>query len=194
LKACERRTIDGLLIVGDRKEVDKVLAALALIRDFDPIRYKRIARDLARIWVMVVPSGAAQFRESTWTCEIDDRFVLDPGTGTEILALVIVHEATHARLHRMGIPYEEKLRDRIERICIGRELAFAAALPNGGEARHWAERGLASVPADMSNKAMAERSFNGWVEAARYSGFPEWLINWAIARRERRDRRRAAST
>jgi hypothetical protein len=69
--------VDGLLVAGEKKEVDKVCKALTLIRDHDPVRYRRIVRDLTRIWVMVVPGGCGQFRESTWTCELDGRFVLD---------------------------------------------------------------------------------------------------------------------
>jgi hypothetical protein len=90
----------------------------------------------------------------------------------------------------MGLEYEEKSRVRIERLCIRRQLAFAASLPDGAEARDWAERVLDSIPADMSNESIAERSFNGWIEAARSEGFPEWFLKWSVARQDRRDRRR----
>jgi len=38
-----------------------------------------------------------------------------------------VHEATHARLRRYGIGYEEGLRQRVEEANFRRELAFASA-------------------------------------------------------------------
>ncbi len=190
LKACDRRTVDGLLIVGDRPEVDRIAEALSLIRRYDPVRYRRCVRDLARIWVMALTS-VGQFRESTSTCELDGRFVLNENTSSELIASVIVHEATHARLFSTGIQYEEKARVRIERICIRRQLAFAATLPKESEARDWAERVMNAIPQDMSNAAMADRSFNGLIEAARHCGIPEWFIRAGIARQERRDRRRA---
>jgi hypothetical protein len=171
-----------------------VSEALSLIRQHDPIRYKRIVRDLTRIWVMLLPGNIGQFRESTWTCELDQRFILDGKTGPELIASAIVHEATHARLSRAGIEYEEESRTRIEQVCVRRQLAFAATLPNGTEARSWAEQISDGSPGDMSNAAMANRTFDGWIEAARHLGLPEWFVKWGIARQERRDRRRAAST
>ena len=63
-------------------------------------------------------------------CVIDERFVVDEGTTPEMIASVIVHEATHARLFRMGIGYEEGRRARVEQVCLRRELAFAAKLPD----------------------------------------------------------------
>ena len=50
LKLQDSRTVDGLLIVGmDGNQLDRVTEALILIRDFDPIRYKRILRDIANL-------------------------------------------------------------------------------------------------------------------------------------------------
>jgi len=39
-----------------------------------------------------------------------------------------------------GIGYDEDIRARVERVCIRRELAFAAKLPNGEQVRQQAER------------------------------------------------------
>jgi hypothetical protein len=177
--------VDGLLVIGGEEEVDRVAEALSLIRRYDPVNYRRCVRDLARIWVMALP-GIGQFRGATATCELDGRFVLDENTSSELIASVIVHEPTHARLSRTGIRYEEKARVRIEQICIRRQLAFAATLPNKSEARDWAERVMNAIPPDMSNAAMADRSFNGLIEAARHLGIPEWFIRVSIARQQRR--------
>ena len=180
-----------MLVAGSKQEVDRVTEALSLIRLYDGVHYRRIVRDLARIWVMVLPGNIGQFRESTWTCELDERFVLGEKTTSELIASAIVHEATHARLSRGGIRYEEESRIRIEQICIRRQLAFAATLPNESEARGWAEQISEGLSSDMSNAAMAKRSFEGLIESARHIGLPEWFINIGIALQARRDRRRA---
>lgn len=52
------RTIDGLLIIGD-KGADKIVEALHLIRDFDPIRYKRLLRDVRQVLVATLPASVA---------------------------------------------------------------------------------------------------------------------------------------
>ena len=81
--------------------------ALGLIKTYDRIRYDRLLRDLDRIFIRVLPSSIASFNHSLNACQLDERFVLDEKSGPELIASVIVHEATHARLMRCGIGYEE---------------------------------------------------------------------------------------
>ncbi|TGQ45915.1 hypothetical protein [Mesorhizobium sp. M00.F.Ca.ET.216.01.1.1] len=190
LKASDSLVVDRLLIAGDQQEIDRVVEALSLIRQYDPIRYRRLVRDLRRIWVWAIPYRG-QFKKSTWTCELDQRFVLDEKTSSELIASVIVHEATHARLARVGIEYREELRQRIEQVCIRRQLASIKGLPKATEAFDEAERMLDALP-DMGDIAMAERAFAGELEAARYLGVPDWLLQKIVIIRERRSRRSAA--
>ena len=147
--------MDGLPIIGDRQEIDRVVHALSIIRQQDPIRYRRLLRDLRRIWVLVIPYRG-QFQESTWTCQLDQRVVLDEKTPLELIASVIVHEATHARLARVGIEYREEMRHRIEQVCIRRQMAFTKALPRAAEAFDEAKSMLDNLP-DMSDVAMNPR-------------------------------------
>jgi hypothetical protein len=170
IKATKKRTIDGLLVVCDKRP-DKVAEGLKLIRDFDPIRYRRLLGDVKRIWVTALPGALAQFRNSTSTCEIDERFVLNEGTAPEMIASVIVHESTHARLFRMGIGYEEGRRARVEQVCLRRELAFAAKLPDQTKAGGRAEATLNALP-DLSDEAFAEREYAGGRDALVYLGLP----------------------
>jgi len=184
--------VDGLLVIGDRREIDRVVHALSIIRQQDPIRYRRLLRDLRRIWVLVIPYRG-QFQESTWTCQLDQRFVLDEKTPLELIASVIVHEATHARLARVGIEYREEMRHRIEQVCIRRQMAFTKALPRAAEAFDEAKSMLDNLP-DMSDVAMTEEAFAAEVEAARYVGVPEWLLRRMIALRTWRIKRLAAKS
>ena len=74
----------------------------------------------------------------------------------ELIASVIVHEATHARLMRCGIGYEEELRARVEKVCLRRELAFAAKLPNGEQIRAQTDPELGYLPPSYwTNEAFA---------------------------------------
>ncbi|MGX9142716.1 hypothetical protein [Mesorhizobium sp. 128a] len=117
------RTIDGVVIIGD-KGVDKIVEALGLIKNFDPIRYTHLRRDVGQILVTTLPASVAQWGESLKACELDERYLTREGTTPAHIASTIVHEATHARLMRCGIGYEETLRDRVERVaCAERSLS-----------------------------------------------------------------------
>ena len=184
--------MDGLLVIGDRQVIDRVVHALSLIRRHDPIRYRRLLRDLSRIWILVIPYRG-QFQESTSTCQLDQRFVLDEKTPLALIASVSVHEATHARLARVGIDYREELRHRIEQGCIRRQMAFTEMLPGATEAFDEAKSMLENLP-DMSDAAMTEGAFAAEVEAARHVGVPEWLLRRMIALRRWRIKRLAAKS
>ena len=108
----------------------------------------------------------ANFEYGIYTCQIDTRYCLAETTTLELLAAVIVHEATHARLWRRGIRYEEAQRPRIEEICIRREIAFAVKLPNGETVRDQAERSLAfcATGEHWTSTAFRERYIEGGVE------------------------------
>jgi hypothetical protein len=183
-------TIDGLLIVSD-KGTDKIVEALGLIRDFDPVRYKRLLRDVRQILVTTLPSSVAQWADSSRACELDERYVIHQETTPELVASCIVHEATHARLMRCGIGYEEEMRDRVERVCLRREIAFAAKLPAGTDRLEQVEATLAAMP-DFSDKAMNERHLDGLRDALLYLNMPAWLVDLTVSYRRRRHRRRFA--
>jgi hypothetical protein len=110
---------------------------------------------------------------------LDERFVADPATSVERIASAIVHEATHARLERYGIGYDEDRRARIEAICFRRELAFAARLPDSSGLQQVIAEYLDWYPAnpDYFRDAPAiERLTNGEIEMLRHIGAPNWLI------------------
>jgi len=155
---------------------------------YDRIRYDRLIRDLKRVWVVILPSYLAGFDHKIHACKIDTRFFLAATTTPELIAATIVHEATHARLWGRGIRYEEARRPRIEEICLRREVAFAAKLPNGTDVRDQAERTLAlcASGAYWTNAAFSERYIEGGVEALRYMGAPGWLalvFRWLLLKR-----------
>jgi hypothetical protein len=173
---------DGLWIgVSLDSEADPILRrveeALHLIKAYDRFRYDRLTRDLERVWVRLLPGVFGNFNSSLRACELDRRFVLSE-TSTEVIAATIVHEATHARIHRCGIGYDEKLRPRIEAACLRRELAFAAKLPNGEKVRDYAERSLSLCATQdfWTNAAFGERHDKDHIQALRDLGVSDRLI------------------
>ena len=199
LRFAHAKSIDGLWVGGfeDKPTLERVERALALIRTHDPLSYRRVLRELERVWVTVLTGPQGLYRASIRACALDTRFV--QGASAELIASTIVHEATHARLARCGIVYDEALRVRIESVCVRRQRAFAAKLPQGEPARQQARDQLAGLaPETYTDQAFAERTHRGEVEALEYLGVPDWLIrtlfrarDWrlAIKRRLRRNGR-----
>jgi hypothetical protein len=174
--------VDGLWIGcydHDHSEVSlrRVEEALHLIKTYDRLRYERLLRDLERVWVLPIVGGVAQFDRSMWACVLDPRHVLDETRSPEQIAASIVHEATHARLWRRGIGYQEEIRSRVEAVCFRRERAFAARLPDGKQIRELADRELAAYANQgyWTNEAFRARYEEGVVRVTQYLGMPGWL-------------------
>src|SRR5262245_48848729 len=88
LRLSKGRRIDGLWIgVSMDLEPEPILRrvadALTLIKQYDPVRYDRLLRDLERIWVRLVPGGLGRFTEALRACELDREFVLAETSSSE---------------------------------------------------------------------------------------------------------------
>lgn len=123
------RVIDGLWIGSaysddPERALQRVEAALRLIERFSPLHYRRIKSSLARIWVQLVPHGAGCYLHSSNACLLDERVVASETTTIEWIASAIVHEATHARIEKWGVRYDEAVRPRIERIAAPPHVGF----------------------------------------------------------------------
>jgi hypothetical protein len=187
------RTIDGLW-VGSREAkpypgLRRVEDALLLIKCRDPLNYSRVACNLDRIWVHLIPYALAHYSLSLNACVLDERFVLRETTTLERLASVIIHETTHARLNGWGIDYEEKMRARIEAICLRRELNFLKRLPSTAllqeEITHTLEWHTTNQDY-LSDANFRVHEDQGQVEMLRYLNVPNWLVNalmWFVRRR-----------
>jgi hypothetical protein len=185
------RRIDGLWVGcwtsdGEKRLMafGRVGEALSLIKQYDPLRYDRLRRDLDRIWVFLLPGNWGEYRHALKMCVLDERFVLSETTRPEQIASTIVHEATHARLMCGGIGYEAASRARVEAVCFRRQRAFAARLPAGEPAREEAERSLTGYPSKFwTDEAFRERNDQGAAEAFRYLGMSEFFIRTAFCLR-----------
>ncbi len=185
LRLCDSGQIDGMWVGfwGKDTELRRVEEALGLIKTYDRVRYNRLIRDLQRIWVLPLSGAVGAFSPPIACCKLDPRFVL--AEPPEMIAAAIVHEATHARLLRCGIGYGEDERASVEAVCVRRELAFAARLPNGERVREQAGRYLESCasPGHWSNASISERHLSAAVRTLRYVGVPDWLARTIIALR-----------
>jgi tetratricopeptide (TPR) repeat protein len=177
------RQVDGIWIgTGFAPEhLSRVERALLLVKQHSPLHYSRIIRDLERIWIVLLPDRAAEYNHSLKACVLDERFVADLATSVERLATTIVHEATHARLMRFGIGYDEDQRARIEAICARRELALAVRLPDSArlqqEIAGCLDWYLNPANADyFRDAAFIERHTKGEIEMLRHVRWPDWLI------------------
>lgn len=181
--------IDGLWVgaetVDDKSEpiLRRLEEALCLIKTHDPLRYRRITRDLKRVWALWIPHPTTCFDHRLHACMLNTRFVLAEASTPESIAQMIVHEATHARLWGCGIGYQEEHRARVEAVCVRRELAFAAKLPNGQRAREWAEHSLVSHcdPANLTNAALDKQRVDQTIEELRRLGVPNWVLRIILA-------------
>jgi hypothetical protein len=175
------RYFDGLWIgtpEEDREELfERVEEALALIRTHDARRYARLRRDLCRVWVRLLEGDLASYSAALRACQLDARYVRDPGISAAELATTIVHEATHARIERR-VSYTEDRRARIEAACVHEEALFARRLPGGESIRSEREAWLAAPPAEeiWTAAAFEQRRLDGQLERLRYIGAPEWLM------------------
>jgi len=180
------RHVDGLWIGTweDKPEpiLGRVEEALSLIKRYDRVRYDRLLRDLQRVWVILLPSSLGCFNPRISSCEIDVRYLLAETTTPQTIASTIVHEATHARLWHLGFGYDEALRPQIEAICMRRQIAFAAKLPDGAAERDKAERTLPLCDSTdyWTNSAFHRRHLEGSIEAIRYLGMPKWFIRGTL--------------
>lgn len=152
-------------------EIPKLLAALHLIADRDPIRFARLSRDLRGVAIAGASGNLAQYHHSVRCCVLSHDYLRDETTTPSDVAATIVHEATHARLMLAGFGYEPAIRERIEHICFKAEIAFAERLPDASEIVSRVERQLARDPSIWTDAERRKRTV-AWM---RQLGAPEWL-------------------
>jgi hypothetical protein len=179
LAASTSRYVDGIWVGSYRRPSDlrRVDDALLLIKQWSPLHYSRVRRDLARIWIYITPGARAHYSARLDACVLDERWVTN--SIVEELASMIIHEASHARLEHLGIDYKEEERSRIEKFCFRRQLAFVAKLPDSKELQDELKRSVDWYGGNkewFSDANFVRREKEGVVEALRYIDAPQWVI------------------
>jgi hypothetical protein len=159
----QRQTINGFEVYdatsgGIDAPLARIHEALELIRARTPRRYGRVRRDVRRL--VIIAAGGAEY----WPQVDGMALTRDELTSQSIeeVAFTIVHEATHARFWKMGIPYAHTCRERIERLCVREEVAFAQTLPDADWWVAEVQRPLATPW--WTDDAIRERRSSAWRE------------------------------
>ncbi len=175
----------GVFVGRQEKEIlGRLVEALVQIKTYDPYRYRRVLREIERILAYLLPGHSAVWLPALKRCVVDPRFILS--ASPQLIASAIVHEATHAALNRRHIGYAEPLRERVEKVCMHQELAFALKIPDGDQLRESIRIRLASATSDwLSDAALRERRINGEFEMARHANIPGWVMGAIQSIRER---------
>jgi len=132
------------LVVNTRPEIDserlfaRLDDVLGLIETYQPRRYRRLTRDVAGFLVKRFPCRGAYLPEAR-ACLVELTFLANPDFNDAQIAASIVHEATHARLHRLGLDVSGPV---AERLCRKAELDFGRAVPDGAAVIARAEQSL----------------------------------------------------
>jgi hypothetical protein len=105
----------------------KLATAIQLLPAGGTTARRAIGHYIERVIVGPMPHIQAEWNESVRACLLDSTYVATSSTRSIDLALLLVHEAQHARLMRLGIPYKADTRLRVERSCIEAEREFARA-------------------------------------------------------------------
>lgn len=135
LRLSTRMSIEGLdvymLARGEqRQEAARTLhAALQLIIRYDRTRYERMRRDLVGILVLPHASTPGAIHEDIRICSLDASQMRGDKSGLAS-ALLLVHEATHARLGKMGFRARTVGVRRVEAVCALAEYLFLLRVPS----------------------------------------------------------------
>ncbi len=158
--------------------------SLGLIERYAAHHFRRLRRDFTRIVVQRYACRGAYLPDQR-TCLVELTFTVNRDFSASQVAATILHEAMHARLHRMGGLLQMADRARQERFCRRAEIEFGLAVPDGAPV---VERAMATlqgtdeeVAPDIDPTLAARRVAQADLEALPA---PNWLKR-AFARRQR---------
>ena len=144
--------------------LDRLQSALAFIGTIDPSARKRIDTYVDHVVVWPGPYSAA----NSWRgIHLSAEYLMIARLPR--LAGTLVHETTHLRIERLGIPYRSSLRERIERACIREEAHFLRKIPETGD------QFAKEVEAELESEWWTNDSHNRTVDKAVERGeLPRW--------------------
>lgn len=181
----QRRVVEGcqVCVVESDANADEVFGkvedALRLLEKYGPRFHARLRRDVKRL--LFTETSGGNYLTGLRTCRIAIDFARR--VPPLELAMMIVHEATHARLSRRGFSYADDCRERIERICVGAEIAFAQRVPGSDAA-------IGKAHALLEKEWWtSENSLDATMAELRERGVPAWLTKIVRRFARRRGRR-----
>jgi hypothetical protein len=109
--------------------IEAVEGAFALMRHYSPKFLARLNRECRRF--VLFDDSFPEYWQLVDAILLGKRQLVESNNGQ--IALALVHEATHARLSRLGLSGNRFGLDRIEEACINRERALAKTFPNSDQ-------------------------------------------------------------
>jgi hypothetical protein len=186
--SAQHRTIAGLRVanlVTDDSEIkvayDKLTTALTLLDHNAPKYTERLRRHADGIVIQRTVASTAEWDPKLRLVYLNEFYTTARDTTPEEIALLLVHEGTHAWLTSLGIPYPESLRARVERICATAELLVARRFPDNAALIEGIHSTLSREPSFWSNGAERERTDDD----LHALGIPRWVLA-AFAKLRRR--------
>jgi hypothetical protein len=138
----KRVTLHGYLVGIDATDPKEAATAEATLRaGFDliaatwPRLLPRVRPYVRRVIANPAILSTAQWNRSLHQVELRLADLIDYEASPELIAVILVHELTHARLSARGISSRSHGRRRVEHTCIAQQLAFARCLPPGPAAK-----------------------------------------------------------
>jgi len=168
----------------------KVEEALGTIEAYAPVRFAALRADLRQILVRGRPDCVASFDPERQLCDIYVGWLTRDDVTPEAIASTIVHEATHARLWRLGFRYAAGVQARIEQICYRAERVFGKRLPTGSVLVSEAQANMERLPQLCVPEAALERERAAVQDLASRNAMVVpilWLYHCRIWLRKRRD-------
>jgi hypothetical protein len=173
----QRRDIPGVAVAfsGSDDEAneafDRIGAAFELLRKYGTRTLTDLRRNTDGIFVWATAGARGEWHREARLVVLEETHVLEPSTSCQDIASTLVHESTHARLDRLGFQYTPELRERIERACFRRQLAFARRLPDAGNLILEVQDQLARPRDYLTREAFRARIVGKLIEL----GVPKWI-------------------
>ena len=169
-RVAHRERIGGFQVLfctnaADRKWLsERILEAVDILDQFDPVRLGRIRRDIREIGVVETRARISGSYGAGLCWLSADALRQHPTEASLRAAVTLVHEATHARLARHGSGALRRLtkprRLRVERLCIEAQCTFLSRVPSDESQQAVfaaAARQIAEVDSVYSDRAIVER-------------------------------------
>lgn len=135
--ASERHMVAGVPVFiasemkNDAKPIVGLLDAAAQLLSHPSVRpRKALGHYIQAVLVGPLPHIVGEWNNALRACYLDSGFVSSPSTTPVAVASVLIHEAQHARIARLGVAHDERTRLRVERLCVQAQLDFAQLLPD----------------------------------------------------------------
>lgn len=144
--------------------VESLNRGIALLEQVDGLVARRVRRGCSRI--LVRERAFARYWPLPQAIVLGQSDLAKMSNGE--VALLLVHEATHARLASLGLTARRFGLDRIERVCLRRARALAQQFPNP-------EPWIARIDERLTNRLWNRRAVARRVEEEfSKRGFPGW--------------------